>query len=71
MRLRSTTIVVVVVIAVVLAALYFWGRTSVISHNVQIPMDTTGVRDIIRDGKTCKEYFRLRDSRVVKTVCPP
>jgi hypothetical protein len=31
----------------------------------------TGVRDITRDGKTCKEYFRLRDSRVVKTECPP
>ncbi len=29
-----------------------------------------GVRDIIRDRKPCKEYFRLRDGRVVKTVCP-
>ena len=29
-----------------------------------------GVRDIIRDRQNCKEYFRLRDGRVVKTVCP-
>jgi hypothetical protein len=28
-----------------------------------------GVRDIIRDRQPCKEYFRLRDGRVVKTVC--
>ena len=28
-----------------------------------------GVRDIIRDRRPCKEYFRLRDGRVVKTVC--
>jgi hypothetical protein len=30
-----------------------------------------GVRDITRDRKPCKEYFRLRDGRVVKTICPP
>ena len=29
-----------------------------------------GVRDTIRDREHCKEYFRLKDGRVVKTVCP-
>jgi hypothetical protein len=65
------TIVAVVLLAVIL------GLAIVAKHLP--PGDTTtgaisedtGVRDIIRDGKTCKEYFRLRDSRVVKTECPP
>ena len=64
-------VVVVVVIVFAILGIYLVAKripayvaTGTISTDI-------GVRDIIRDRKPCKEYFRLKDGRVVKTVCPP
>jgi hypothetical protein len=60
-----------VVVVLALLAWYLVAKRLPV-YRAEAPISTDlGVRDIIRDRKPCKEYFRLRDGRVVKTVCPP
>jgi hypothetical protein len=61
-----------VVVVLALLALYVVAKRLPPVYRAEASISTDiGVRDIIRDRKPCKEYFRLRDGRVVKTVCPP
>lgn len=66
-------VVAVVVIAVAILGLCAYRVTRQLhTHTTTGTLSTDiGVRDIIEDRKPCKEYFRLRDGRVMKTECPP
>ena len=61
---------IVVVIVFAILGVYLVSKrvpSYIVTGNISTDI---GVRDIVRDRKPCKEYFRLRDGRVVKTVCP-
>jgi hypothetical protein len=62
---------VVVVIVFAILGVYLVAKRIPVHTAIGTISTDIGVRDIIRDGQPCKEYFRLRDGRVVKTVCPP
>ncbi len=66
-------VVAVVVIAVAILGFYVYRVTKQLHTYTAAGTISTdiGVRDIIKDRKPCKEYFRLRDGRVMKTECPP
>jgi hypothetical protein len=65
-------VVAVVGIAVAILGLYAYRVTKQLhSYTTGTVSTDIGVRDIIKDRKPCKEYFRLRDGRVMKTECPP
>jgi hypothetical protein len=69
MKAKLAVGVVVVIVFAILGVYLVAKRVQVYTATGTISADI-GVRDIIRDRQHCKEYFRSKDGRVVKTVCP-
>jgi hypothetical protein len=69
MKAKLAVGIVVVIVFAILGVYLVAKRVS--THTAAGTLATDiGVRDIVRDRRPCKEYFRLRDGRVVKTICP-
>ena len=47
-----------------------WNQDGQTSLSEFIASSDVGLRDVQKDGKTCREFFSFKDGMPVKVICP-